>query len=65
MYDILIAGREHHDHIFRAVIKRASEYNLRLNFDKCRVHIVFVPCVGHVISAEGIRPDPDVPSPFE
>ena len=39
MDDILIADRdrEHHDHFLRAVIKRATEYNLRLNFDKCRV----------------------------
>ena len=61
MDDILIAGRdrEHHDHILRAVIKRATEYNLRLNFDKCRVRRESVPYVGHVISAEGIRPDPE------
>ena len=61
MDDTLIAGRdrEHHDHILRAVIKRATEYNLRLNFDKCRVRRESVPYVGHVISAEGIRPDPE------
>ena len=33
MDDIVIAGRdhEHHGHILRAVIKRATEYNLLLN----------------------------------
>ena len=37
--DILIAGRniEHHDQILKSVIARATEYNLKFNFDKCYV----------------------------
>lgn len=61
MDDILIAGRdrEHHDHILEAVIKRATEFNLRLNFDKCRVRKTSVPYIGHIISSKGISPDPE------
>jgi hypothetical protein len=37
--DILIAGRdqEYHDQIFKQVIERATQYNLRLNYDKCSI----------------------------
>ena len=61
MDDILIAGRDldHNDRILRAVIERAIEYNLRLNYDKCKIRKTSVPYVGHIISAEGIRPDPE------
>lgn len=73
MDDILIAGRdrEHLGYILRALIERAIQYNLRLNFDKCRVRRTSLPYVGHVISTEGIRPDPeklravcDIPPPM-
>ena len=32
--------------------------NLKLNFDKVRVRKQQVPYVGHIISAEGLKPDP-------
>ena len=37
--DILIAGRhrEHHNQILKKVVTRATEYYLKLNFDKSRV----------------------------
>ncbi|XP_062596233.1 uncharacterized protein K02A2.6-like [Saccostrea cucullata] len=39
MDDILIGGRdvEQHDQIFRKVTERASQYNLKLNYDKCEI----------------------------
>lgn len=61
MDDILVAGRdlEHHDHILQAELKRATEYELHLNFDtcKCRVRKTSVPYEGHIFSAEGTSPD--------
>lgn len=59
MDDILIAGRdlEHHDHILQAELKRATEYKLHLNFDKCTVRKTSVPYEGHIFSAEGISSD--------
>ncbi|XP_013396158.1 uncharacterized protein K02A2.6-like [Lingula anatina] len=61
MDDILIAGtdREHHDSIFKKVIQRATEYNLKLNFDKCQVRQPRVQYVGHILTAEGLSPDPE------
>ena len=59
--DILIAGRniEHHDQILKSVIARATEYNLKLNYDKCYVRQSSVPYMGHLITAQGLQPDPD------
>ena len=42
----------------RAVFARCREYNLRLNPDKCMLGLTEMPVLGHVISAEGIKPDP-------
>ena len=60
MDDILVAGRDisHHDSVLEKVLYRAKSYNLKLNFDKVRVRIQQVPYVGHIISAEGLEPDP-------
>ena len=42
--DILIAGRDVHEHdkILKEVIQRATEFNLKLNYDKCSIR---QPCV--------------------
>ena len=39
MDDILVAGRDesHHDSIMAKVVERATEWNLKLNFEKCQV----------------------------
>ena len=61
MDDILIAGRDiaHHDSVLEAVLNRATTYNLKLNFKKVRVRKQQVQYVGHIISAEGLKPDPE------
>ncbi|XP_013407627.1 uncharacterized protein LOC106171724 [Lingula anatina] len=41
------------------VIQRATEYNLKLNFDKCQVRQPRVQYVGHILTAEGLSPDPE------
>ena len=60
MDDILVAGRDisHHDSVLEKVLYRAKSYNLKLNFDKVRVRKQQVPYVSHIISAEGLKPDP-------
>ena len=60
MYDIIIGGRdvEHHDQILRRVIERATEYNLKLNYDKCEIRQPQVSYVEHLIKENGIKPDP-------
>ena len=39
MDDIVIAGKDlkEHDAIMKRVIDKATEYNLKLNFDKCQI----------------------------
>ena len=61
MDDILVAGRNisHHDSVLEKVLYRSKSYNLKLNFDKVRVGKQQVPYVGHIISAEGLKPDPE------
>lgn len=61
MDGIFIGGRnvEHHDQIFRKVIKRATEFNLKLSYDKCEIRQPQVSYVGHLITENGIRPDPN------
>ena len=61
MDDILIAGRDiaHHDSVLNEVLHRARTYNLKLNFEKVKVRKQQVPYVGHIISAEGLKPDPE------
>ena len=61
MDDILIAGRdtEHHDQILRQVIEKATSYNLRLNYEKCHIRQQSVKYVGHLITADGLKPDPE------
>ena len=58
--DILIAGRDmaHHDQILRHVVERATSYNLKLNFSKCLIRQSKVKYMGHILSAEGLLPDP-------
>ncbi|XP_033760786.1 uncharacterized protein K02A2.6-like [Pecten maximus] len=57
--DILIAGKdiEDHDRILREVVERATSYNLKLNFQKCKVRQRSVPYMGHVITDCGLKPD--------
>ena len=59
--DILIAGKdiEHHDRILKAVIQKATEYNLKLNYEKCCLRQSSVPYMGHIISDKGLQPDPE------
>jgi len=61
MDDILIAGRDiaHHDSVLEAVLNRARTYKLKLNFEKVSVRKQKVQYVGHIISAEGLKPDPE------
>jgi hypothetical protein len=59
--DVLIHGRdeEEHDTHLRKVLDRAREVNMGLNGDKCKFYRTEVAYVGHVISEEGVKPDPD------
>lgn len=60
MDDILIAGRnmEHHDKIPNKDVERATSYNLKLNFDKCKICKASIPYMGH-LTDKGLQPAPE------
>jgi hypothetical protein len=61
MDDILVHGptQEEHDATLEAVLKRLSAENVTLNKKKCSFSCSSVKYLGHVVSGEGIQPDPD------
>ncbi|KAF7644166.1 hypothetical protein LDENG_00226580, partial [Lucifuga dentata] len=40
------------------VVERATSYNLKLNFTKCHIRQAQVPYLGHLLTADGLKPDP-------
>ena len=58
--DLVVWGEntEQHDVRLRQVLDCCRERNLKLNKDKCRFRVSKVSCVGHVLSADGLNPDP-------
>ena len=58
--DIIIAAStiEEHDHILQQVLDRATEHNVKLNFDKFQLRVNTVNYLGSVITHEGMKPDP-------
>lgn len=58
--DIVIASRTFSDHLqsLKSVFVRLREANLKLNIAKCKFAESSLVFLGHLISAEGIKPDP-------
>jgi len=58
--DVLVTGRsrQEHDQNLRAVLKRAREKGVIFNEDKLEVAVTEVQYFGHVLSSEGLKPDP-------
>jgi predicted aspartyl protease len=59
--DILISGstREQLQGRTEACLSRLQQHNVTLNEDKCQHCVTTVKFLGHIISADGIRPDPE------
>ncbi|GBM49702.1 Retrovirus-related Pol polyprotein from transposon 17.6 [Araneus ventricosus] len=59
--DIIIVGRTFEEHLnnLRKVFQRLQKANLKLNPKKCRFLQREVAYLGHVISAEGVKTDPE------
>ena len=57
--DIVIYGRTHaeHDANLRQALKRLEEKDFRLQLDKCVTGVREIKFLGHIISADGIKPD--------
>ncbi|TWW58996.1 Retrovirus-related Pol polyprotein from transposon 17.6 [Takifugu flavidus] len=72
--DILVFGtsREQHDHRLSKVLERLQQEGLTLNEDKCEFAVDRVKFLGHIVSAQGLEPDPskikaitDMPTPTD
>ena len=61
MDDIIVAAKtsREHDRIMKAVITKATNWNLKLNFEKCQIKQPQVKYVGHLVTKQGLKPDPD------
>ncbi|KAI4884219.1 hypothetical protein NFI96_005617 [Prochilodus magdalenae] len=59
--DILVWGEnmEQHDKRLRQLLDRIRSINLKLNRAKCKIRMTEVSYVGHVLSADGLKPDPE------
>ncbi|KAK3107438.1 hypothetical protein FSP39_014641 [Pinctada imbricata] len=59
--DILIWGstKQEHDERLKRVLDKAREYNLKLSPDKCKLRRDSIKYVGHILSSEGVKPDPE------
>ena len=59
--DILVGGNTPQDHLnnLTAVLTRMQEAGLRLKREKCSFCVSEVEYLGHIISAEGLKPSPN------
>lgn len=59
--DILIWGRTllEHDERLTQVLNRIRAINLKLNPDKCKFRVNCVHYVGHLLTTDGVKPDPE------
>ena len=52
-------NEEEHDARLEQTLKRAEQRNLKLNKDKSRIKQKEISYLGHIISEDGIKPDPN------
>ena len=59
--DILVWGRtlKEHDQRLQKVLNRTREYNLKLSSEKCEFRKQEITYVGHVLSSDGLKADPE------
>ncbi|GFX30546.1 retrovirus-related Pol polyprotein from transposon 412 [Trichonephila clavipes] len=59
--DVIIGGRTFEEHLqnIRKVLSKLSDANLKLNPSKCKFFQKEVNYLGHIISEEGVRTDPE------
>ena len=61
MDDITVWGRnlQEHDRRLRKVLDKFREYNLKLGLGKCEFRKSEITYVGHRLTSEGLKPDPE------
>ena len=59
MDDVVVVGDETtHDERLQKFLDRASKQGLKLNKEKCKIRQTQVPYVGHLLTSEGLKIDP-------
>lgn len=61
MDDVLIWGQDQqqHDSRLHTVLRKLQDAGVTLNMEKCELRKTEVKFLGHILSAHGIKPDPD------
>lgn len=59
--DILVGGKsvQEHDVHLHQVLDRIRAVNHKLSPHKCRFRVSEVPYVGHLLTSQGVKPDPE------
>ena len=59
--DILVWGAtvEEHDMRVKRVLQKAKQYNLKLSRSKCEIRHSELKYVGHLLTQDGVKPDPE------
>jgi hypothetical protein len=58
--DVILLGKtlqEHHEEV-REILERLRQFNLKLEQDKCEFLKTMLSYLGHVVTSEGVKPDP-------
>lgn len=58
--DLLVHAKtmEEHDGRLEKLMERLTEYNILLNLDKCVFRVTQIRFLGHILTEEGIKPNP-------
>jgi hypothetical protein len=56
--DDIETARKDHDQNLRNALQRARERNLKMNKEKAKLRLTEVPYIGHLLTSDGIKPDP-------
>ena len=59
--DVIVFGKtlEEHEERLLKVLDRLGEVGLKLSVDKCQICLPRAQYLGHIVSADGVAPDPN------
>ncbi|CAC5423217.1 unnamed protein product [Mytilus coruscus] len=57
--DTIEAASQDHDSKLKALLDRCRERNVKINKDKFMLRVTEMPYIGHLLTADGVKPDPE------
>ncbi|CAC5421701.1 unnamed protein product [Mytilus coruscus] len=57
--DTIEAENQDHDSKLKALLVRCRERNIKINKDKFMLRVTAMPYIGHLLTADGVKPDPE------